>query len=324
MLVTGAAVSLLLCGCGRQEPQSEEPLVVDIHLVKGQTPDEVIALAGEPNGRVEIGDDLYFLYNSGKVTFRDGLLVDFARHEELEGGNPVERRADSGNAEKKGWSFFGTLDETYKTQQVPGQITVVAFYAGWAPPGRQGIPELADWVNQRPGVAIRKVSVASQEDPMLAKYGLTQLPCFKVLDEDGQVVGRPCYDRDDVIERVQYAEHGFFENIKASFLGYKDEVHASLLAPGSVTVVYFYASWCGSCTRYTPMIRELVRKHPGVVLRMVDIGDRGQMSVVTKYEVYDGVPSVRVFDADGRKVGGTVRQPMDVEANIQKALKRSD
>jgi thioredoxin 1 len=76
---------------------------------------------------------------------------------------------------------------------------------------------------------------------------------------------------------------------------------ASLLVSGKVTVVDFYADWCGPCRRISPHLERLVRSDADVYLRKVDIVKWG--TPVTKQFGIRSVPNIRVFDRNGRMVG---------------------
>jgi thioredoxin 1 len=77
---------------------------------------------------------------------------------------------------------------------------------------------------------------------------------------------------------------------------------ASLISPGSITIVDFYAEWCGPCKRLAPKLDQLAQDTPNVVLRKVDIGDWNS-PVAQQYGI-SSVPHVRVYDRDGQMVGG--------------------
>ncbi|MBM4153042.1 MAG: thioredoxin family protein, partial [Kiritimatiellaceae bacterium] len=76
--------------------------------------------------------------------------------------------------------------------------------------------------------------------------------------------------------------------------------HSPLITKGKITVVDFYATWCGPCQQLAPILDSIVQGQSDVVLKKVDIGKWG--SPITKqYDVYT-VPNIRVFDKQGRLV----------------------
>ena len=73
------------------------------------------------------------------------------------------------------------------------------------------------------------------------------------------------------------------------------------LALGNVTVVDFYADWCGPCRRLSPSLEQLARNDPQIALRKVDIGN-WKTAVVQQFNVHS-IPQVNVYDRSGRLVG---------------------
>jgi thioredoxin 1 len=76
------------------------------------------------------------------------------------------------------------------------------------------------------------------------------------------------------------------------------------LALGNVTVVDFYADWCGPCRKLSPSLEQLVRTDPEVALRKIDIVN-WKSTVVKQYNVRS-IPQVNVYNRGGRLVGTVV------------------
>jgi thiol-disulfide isomerase/thioredoxin len=73
------------------------------------------------------------------------------------------------------------------------------------------------------------------------------------------------------------------------------------LAFGNVTVVDFYADWCGPCRRLSPGLEQLARNDPQIALRKIDIGN-WKTAIVQQFNVRS-IPQVNVYDRSGRLVG---------------------
>jgi thioredoxin 1 len=76
------------------------------------------------------------------------------------------------------------------------------------------------------------------------------------------------------------------------------------LALGNVTVVDFYADWCGPCRQIAPSLEQMARTDPEIALRKVDIVN-WKTAVVKQYNIRS-IPQVNVYNRTGRLVGTVV------------------
>ena len=76
------------------------------------------------------------------------------------------------------------------------------------------------------------------------------------------------------------------------------------LALGNVTVLEFYADWCGPCRMLSPSLEQMAQTDPEVALRKIDIVRWGT-PVTHQFDV-NSVPQVNVYNRAGGIVG-TVR-----------------
>jgi thioredoxin 1 len=68
------------------------------------------------------------------------------------------------------------------------------------------------------------------------------------------------------------------------------------LAPGKVTIVDFYAAWCGPCKLVSPAIQELAQTDSEIVVRKIDIVN-WESAVARQYNV-TALPRIEIY---GRK-----------------------
>src|SRR6266487_5094795 len=73
------------------------------------------------------------------------------------------------------------------------------------------------------------------------------------------------------------------------------------LAIGNVTVVEFYADWCGPCRRLSPSLEQMAQTDSEVALRKIDIVRWGT-PVAQQFNIRS-VPQVNVYNRAGSLVG---------------------
>jgi thiol-disulfide isomerase/thioredoxin len=73
------------------------------------------------------------------------------------------------------------------------------------------------------------------------------------------------------------------------------------LALGSVTVVDFYADWCGPCRQLSPSLEQMATSDPEVALRKIDIVN-WRTAVVRQFDVHS-IPQVNVYNRGGSLLG---------------------
>ena len=79
---------------------------------------------------------------------------------------------------------------------------------------------------------------------------------------------------------------------------------AKHLAPGNVTVVDFYADWCGPCKQLSPSLEQMARTDPQIALRKIDIIN-WKTPVVRQFNIHS-IPQVNIYNRGGRLVGTVV------------------
>jgi thioredoxin 1 len=91
----------------------------------------------------------------------------------------------------------------------------------------------------------------------------------------------------------------------------------SYLVAGKVTVVDFYADWCGPCRQVAPHLERLAREDADVNVVKVDIV-KWNTPVARQFGI-TSIPNMRVYDRLGRVVGGGTSSFRQVLADVEKA-----
>ena len=81
------------------------------------------------------------------------------------------------------------------------------------------------------------------------------------------------------------------------------------LALGNVTIVDFYADWCGPCRQLAPSLDQLARSDPEIALRKIDIVN-WKMPVARQFNVHS-IPQVNVYNRGGSLVGTVTGADID-------------
>ena len=81
------------------------------------------------------------------------------------------------------------------------------------------------------------------------------------------------------------------------------------LALGNVTVVEFYADWCGPCRLLSPSLEQMASSDPEVALRKIDIVRWG--TPVSQQFNVRAVPQVNVYNRAGGLVGTVLGPDFD-------------
>ncbi|MCM8813131.1 MAG: thioredoxin family protein [Candidatus Omnitrophica bacterium] len=91
----------------------------------------------------------------------------------------------------------------------------------------------------------------------------------------------------------------------------------TVLVSGKITVVDFYADWCGPCRSLGPYLEKLAADNPDVYLRKIDIVN-WHSPVVKQFNI-SSVPNVRVFNRSGKLVGEPTHDYNKILKYVQRA-----
>jgi thiol-disulfide isomerase/thioredoxin len=108
------------------------------------------------------------------------------------------------------------------------------------------------------------------------------------------------YSAQQSINRVSAAVAGRGQPVEVISHGAQVDINKHL-ALGSVTVVDFYADWCGPCRQLSPSLEQMATSDPEVALRKIDIVN-WRTAVVRQFDVHS-IPQVNVYNRGGSLVG---------------------
>jgi thioredoxin 1 len=92
---------------------------------------------------------------------------------------------------------------------------------------------------------------------------------------------------------------------------------SSLLAEGKVTIVDFYADWCGPCRAVAPHLEKLAKDDPSISLLKIDIVN-WETPVVKQFGI-KSVPNIRVYGRNKQQVGTATSDLGTVVRLVQQA-----
>jgi thiol-disulfide isomerase/thioredoxin len=82
------------------------------------------------------------------------------------------------------------------------------------------------------------------------------------------------------------------------------------LALGNVTIVEFYADWCGPCKEISPTLEQMAATDPEIAVRKIDIIN-WTTAVAKQYNIHS-IPHIDVYNRAGKLIGSV--SGVDVES----------
>ena len=170
---------------------------------------------------------------------------------------------------------------------------------------------LADDFKTVQGKEYKNVMVSRVEPDgivLKSKSGITKV-CFVELSPDVQkrfqynAAIASAYSAQQAVNQATMAVGRRDQPIEVISHGAQVDIN-QYLAFGNVTVVDFYADWCGPCRRLSPSLEQMASRDSDVALRKIDIVN-WRTPVVQQFNIHS-TPHVNVYDRSGRLVGTVV------------------
>jgi len=229
--------------------------------------------------------------------------------------SPAEDRAHSATASKP--SSVGSETATADAQSLAGRGTEDVEATLGKPTGKLQTAQGALWLYAEWRVQFDKqgrvLKVEKDKPVRLAKLD----PQFVAAVEATDKAAAERAAEEDAARAKAAAPQ--IEKIRIISNGGQQVDLSSLLAEGKVTIVDFYAEWCGPCRRLGPRLEQLTQNEPDVVLLKIDI-ENWSTPLVQQFGIRS-VPNVRVFDRTGKQRGDATSDFSDVLQQVNQAKK---
>ena len=122
-------------------------------------------------------------------------------------------------------------------------------------------------------------------------------------------------------ERQEALERGDKGDIKIIRNKGANMAMSQVIVLGKITIVDFFADWCGPCKRLSPYLEEMVHNNPTeACLRKIDIVN-WNTPIVKQYNI-KSIPNVRIYDRNGRPIGTPTSSLQEIVDYIELADKR--
>ncbi|GIV44028.1 MAG: thioredoxin [Bacteroidia bacterium] len=106
--------------------------------------------------------------------------------------------------------------------------------------------------------------------------------------------------------------------MKNLIIGNKDNFE-SLINSGKISVVDFWAEWCGPCKMQLPILENFAKENPDIQVIKINVDEN--IDLANSYEIIN-IPTIIYFDKSGKKVKKTIGLQKNEDLNkIKEELK---
>jgi thioredoxin 1 len=155
-----------------------------------------------------------------------------------------------------------------------------------------------------PANNVKRIQFDARESPakLVTRTNGAQEGTVAAFENGGFVVVQPSGTRTFSAISVEQAEFVADRGQSVEVISHGQQIDISKhLALGNVTVVDFYADWCGPCKAVEPTIQQLAKSDPEIAVRKIDIVNWAS-PVATQYHV-NTILRVEVYGRKGQLIG---------------------